>query len=127
MSTPEIDYPPLSPYKTGLAGKCPRCGSGRLFIGYFDVAERCSSCGLDYSFADGGNGPDSLVILLVAFVVMGLALSTEVNFNPPLWLHFLIWVPLVIVLTPLVLRSMKGLLVALLYKNRGARSLGDKK
>ena len=25
-------YPDLSPIKTGVAGKCPRCGRGRLVI-----------------------------------------------------------------------------------------------
>lgn len=120
-------YPPISPFKAGLTLKCPRCGTGRLFSGYFDVAKGCSNCGLDYAFAEGGNGPDSLVILVVAFIVMGLALYTEVTFNPPLALHFLMWVPLVLVLTPLVLRAMKGLLIALQYKGKTGQNVSGKK
>ena len=47
-------YPNLSPLTTGLAGKCPRCGRGKLFDGYLSVATSCQSCGLSYSFADSG-------------------------------------------------------------------------
>ena len=52
----DVYFPDLSPFKTGLAGKCPRCGRGKLFNGYLTVADRCSSCGLSYAFADGGDG-----------------------------------------------------------------------
>jgi uncharacterized protein (DUF983 family) len=126
MSEDKALYPPVSAVKAGLSGKCPRCGTGRLFNGYFNIAKGCSNCGLDYSFAEGGNGPDSLVILVVAFIVMGLALYTEVNFNPPLWLHFLMWIPLVLILTPIVLRSMKGLLIGLQYKNKTVHAVSEK-
>lgn len=27
--------------------RCPKCGEGRLFSGWFAMAERCGSCGLD--------------------------------------------------------------------------------
>ena len=40
-------YPDLSPIKTGLAGKCPRCGRGKLFAGYLTVAptlHRLAAC-----------------------------------------------------------------------------------
>jgi len=43
-------YPDLSPIKAGLAGKCPRCGRGRLFAGYLGVAESCSPEGRMSSF-----------------------------------------------------------------------------
>jgi uncharacterized protein (DUF983 family) len=120
-------YPPVNPLKVGPAGKCPRCATGRLFKGYITPAKACSNCGLDYSFADSANGTDSLVILLVSFIVMGLALYTEVNFDPPLWLHFLIWIPLVIILTLVVLRAAKGILIAMHYQNRQTSNPSDKK
>ena len=45
-------YPPLSPLKTGLRARCPRCGEGPVFKGYLSLRESCPKCGLDYSFAD---------------------------------------------------------------------------
>jgi uncharacterized protein (DUF983 family) len=120
-------YPPVDPIRTGIAAKCPRCGTGRLFTGYINTAKGCSNCGLDYAFADSGDGPAAFVILIVGFIVVGSALYTEVNFNPPLWLHFLLWVPAVIILSLMVLRWMKGILIALQYKNKAAQGKLDQR
>ena len=120
-------YSPVDPVKAGLAGKCPRCGSGKLFASYLKTAKSCTNCGLDYSFIDAGDGPAVFVILIIGFIVVGLALYTEVNFNPPLWLHFLLWIPLTLVLSLFLLKWMKGLLIALQYKNRAAEGQLDKR
>ena len=36
-----------SPYSTGLAGRCPRCGEGALFDGFLKLKPSCNACGLD--------------------------------------------------------------------------------
>jgi uncharacterized protein (DUF983 family) len=92
-------YPPIEPIAAGLKGRCPRCGKGRLFSGLLSIAPDCDECGLVYSFADAGDGPAVFVILIIGFIVVGLALWTEVSFNPPLWLHFMLWIPLTLVLS----------------------------
>lgn len=104
----------------GILGRCPRCGRGRLFDGYLTPARACSSCGLDYGFADSGDGPAVFVIMIVGFLVVGLALWLEVAHGPPLWLHFLLWVPLAVILGLAALRVAKGLLIAFQYRNRAA-------
>lgn len=113
-------YPPVDPVRSGIAGRCPRCGEGRLFSGFLTVAPRCNACGLDYSFADSGDGPAAFVILIIGFIVVGLALWMEVNVGPPLWVHFILWVPLAIVLSLAAMRAMKGILINLQYRNRAA-------
>nr|WP_262299774.1 DUF983 domain-containing protein [Microvirga sp. HBU67692] len=47
---------------TGLRGRCPRCGRGRLFQGFPQLRPRCEVCGLDYAFADPADGPAFLAI-----------------------------------------------------------------
>lgn len=32
----------------GVRRKCPRCGSGRVFRGWFEMVERCPRCGLRF-------------------------------------------------------------------------------
>ena len=113
------DAPSLaSTLAAGLAGRCPACGRGKLFSGYLNLAPRCNVCGLDYSFAEAGDGPAVFVILLTGFVVVGAALFVEMAYAPPYWLHALIWGPLAILLPLLLLRSFKGVLVALQYKHK---------
>ena len=114
----EADYPPQSPYATGLAGRCPRCGRGRLFAGFISPAPRCAVCGLDLKFADAGDGPAVFVTLLAGFLVLGLALWTEVTFEPPIWVHLVIFLPLTLVVCLGLLRPLKGVLIALQYRNK---------
>ena len=110
-------YPPIDPFSAGLRGCCPRCGQGKLFDGLLKVRPACSNCGLDYSFADSGDGPVVFVLFIVGFLVVGAALWTDIHYNPPLWVHFMLWIPLVIVLGLWLTRLAKGLLISLQYRN----------
>lgn len=119
-------WPPVEPTGAGLKGRCPRCGEGRLFSGFLTVAPRCGVCRLDYGFADAGDGPAVFVILIIGFIVVGLALWAEVSFGPPLWLHFLLWIPLTLALCLTALRLIKGVLITLQYANKAAEGRIDR-
>jgi uncharacterized protein (DUF983 family) len=108
------------PIGRGLHGRCPRCGQGKLFRGFLVLRPRCESCGLDFGFADAGDGPAVFVILIGGFVVVFAALLTEVLYQPPLWLHAVLWLPLILIVTLLPLRLIKGLLIALQFHHRAA-------
>jgi uncharacterized protein (DUF983 family) len=113
-------WAPVEPIQAGLKGRCPRCGEGKLFSGFLSVGRECSNCRLDYSFADAGDGPAVFVILIVGFTVVGSALWMEVTLAPPLWVHFVLWIPLAIVLSLAALRLLKGVLITLQYANKAA-------
>lgn len=102
----------------GLAGLCPACGNGKLFAGYLTLAPRCRACGLDYDFAAAGDGPAVFVILVAGFIVVGLALVVEILYAPPYWLHAVLWGSLAILLPLLLLRSFKGVLIALQFRHK---------
>jgi uncharacterized protein (DUF983 family) len=102
----------------GITGRCPSCHRGKLFAGYLTIAPRCDVCGLDYDFADSGDGPAVFVILITGFIIVGLALLVEVIYRPPYWLHALLWGSLAIVLPLLLLRSFKGVLIALQFRHK---------
>ena len=55
---------------------------------------------------------------LVGFVVAGAALVVEIAYSPPIWVHVVLWGPLVLVLCLGLLRPLKGVLVALQYVHR---------
>jgi uncharacterized protein (DUF983 family) len=106
------------PLGAALLGKCPRCGEGKLFDGFLTLAPGCDQCGLDYKFADSGDGPAVFVILLAGFLVLGLALWVELTYEPPFWLHLVIFLPLTIAVCLGLLRPLKGLMVAAQYHHR---------
>src|SRR5712691_5900063 len=108
------------PVLRGLRCRCPGCGEGRLFDGFLTLKPRCEHCGLDYAFIDSGDGPAVFVIFFAGFVVVFAALLVEVLYQPPFWVHALLWAPLILVTTLAPLRPMKGLLIALQYHHKAA-------
>jgi uncharacterized protein (DUF983 family) len=120
------EYAPQSPYATGLSGRCPRCGEGKMFNGFLSIAPRCEACGLDLKFADAGDGPAFFVMLIAGFILMGLALYVQLAYEPPVWLLMLIFTPLTLGLCIGMLRPLKGLLVALQYHNKAEQGRLEK-
>ncbi len=108
----------------GLRGRCPRCHRGRLFSGFLKVADRCPACGLDLSGHDAGDGPAVAAIFILGFGVTGLAGLVEYLYAPPMWLHALLWLPLIAFGTVGLLQPLKGLTVALQYRFRAVDEPG---
>lgn len=108
----------VSPFRAGLAGRCPRCGQGPLFEGFLAVRPTCEVCGLDLRAQDSGDGPVALIVLVVGFLVVGAALLVEVVYEWPVWLHLLVWLPLAAGLCLVLLRPLKATLIALQYRHR---------
>jgi uncharacterized protein (DUF983 family) len=104
--------------RAGLGCACPRCGKGKLFRGFLTLAPHCEVCGLDYGFADAGDGPAVFIMFFAGFIVVGAALVTEVLYHPPYWVHAVLWLPLILIVTLGPLRPMKGLMIALQYYHK---------
>lgn len=116
--TVDMERPPVPVLSAGLCCRCPRCGEGRLFAHFVELAKACDHCGLDYRFADAGDGPAVFVIMVVGFLMVGAALAAEIVYEPPLWVHAVLWGPLALALALGVLRPLKALLIALQYKHK---------
>ena len=119
------DYPPQSPYAAGMGGRCPRCGDGKLFKGFLAVAPSCDLCGLDYGFADSGDGPAVFVMLIAGFIVVGGALWFDFTYEPPMWVHLVVTLPLGALVCLAILRPLKGVLIALQYRNKAEQGRLD--
>ena len=109
----------------GLSCACPRCGRGKLFKGFLTLRPNCEVCGLGYAFADSGDGPAVFIILIAGFIVVGAALVTEALYQPPFWVHALLWLPLILLVTLGPLRPMKGLMIAAQIRNKAAQHRRD--
>ena len=115
-----------APIPTGLRGRCPRCGEGHLFKGFLSVRPSCEVCGLDYSRLDSADGPAFFVMSIVGIVVVGLALWLEIAYEPPIWVHALVAGSLSIGLSLLLVRPLKGLLIALQFSNKAEEGRFEK-
>jgi uncharacterized protein (DUF983 family) len=117
----------VSPFKAGLTCSCPRCGEGKLFSGYLNLSPRCEVCGLDYSFADSGDGPAVFVILAGGLVAVLAVLAVELIWRPSYWVHAAVGIPVVLIATLLPLRVLKSLLIALQFHHKAAEARLDER
>lgn len=120
----ELSVPPV---RAGLTCSCPRCGKGKLFAGYLTLAPRCDVCGLDYSFADSGDGPAVFVILLGGLAAVLAVLVVELVWRPSYWVHAAVGIPAVLLATLVPLRFLKSLLIALQFHHKAAEARTDRK
>lgn len=108
----------INPLVAGALARCPRCGGGRLFRNGLMLRPGCSECGLDYRFIDTGDGPAVFAILILGFVVLGAALFVEFSYEPPVWVHAMLWGLITPLLAFLLLRFLKAILIALQWVNK---------
>jgi len=59
-------------------------------------------------------------------VIAGGALLVEIAYSPPMWVHVVLWGPLVLILCLGLLRPLKGVLVAQQYVHRAAEGRIDR-
>ena len=111
-------YPNLSPLRTGLACRCPRCGRGKLFNGLLTLAEACPVCQLDYRKADSGDGPAVFLIFILGALAVGLLFVFQFVLELPEWLTWLLLITLVLGGALALLRPAKAIMIALQYKHR---------
>ena len=113
------------PLLAGLAGRCPNCGDGHLFEGFLTVSPACEACGFDLAKADSGDGPAVFVILIAGFIVAFSALFTEIAYRPPIWLHLVLWIPATFIVSLLLLRPLKGVMLASQFMNKASEAKRD--
>lgn len=111
------ELPAVSPVRAAFGCRCPRCGTGRLYAGLLNVRPACEVCGLDLSAQDAGDGPAVFVIFFLGLIVVGLAGLVEIRFSPPIWVHLVLWTPLILGGAVAMLRPLKAGLIALQYRH----------
>jgi uncharacterized protein (DUF983 family) len=97
----------------GALGRCPSCGVGRLFQGYLRVVDRCAACGEELHHHRADDAPPYFTILIVGHIIVGLVMSVEMLWSPPIWVHLLLWMPLTLGLALGLLRPIKGIIVGM--------------
>ena len=120
---------PLPPMPTallrGLRGRCPACGQGRIFRGYLRVVDACAVCAAPLGSVRADDAPPYFTIFIVGHVVVLGMVMVENRYQPPLWVHAAIWLPLTLVLSLVLLRPIKGATVGLMMKIGLMKSAAD--
>ena len=102
-----------SPIADGIKGRCPDCGSGSLFSGFLKYAPSCAACGKDFKSEDAGDGPAVFVIFIAGFFIVPLALVFQLALDAPVWLTMIVWGPIILISSILLLRPLRGIMLTL--------------
>lgn len=112
----------LPPVQTGLSGRCPECGEGRLFKSFLSFVDNCAACGADFTDEDAGDGPAVFVIFAIGIFIIPIALGFHMALTPPPFVTFIIWTPIIIGVSLWLLRKMRGVLFNIAWQ-RSAREV----
>lgn len=78
----------------------------------------CPVCALAFGGSDTGDAGAVGVIMVLGAIVIALAFWVEFRFNPPLWVHAILWPAVTIPLSILITRPVKAALVAAQFRTR---------
>jgi uncharacterized protein (DUF983 family) len=98
---------------------CPQCGASGVFAAPARFAARCRGCGLDLAAHE--LSPRSLYPVIAPLVVILVlaALKLDDTLHPPLWVHALVWPPVVVVTVLGALRLARFAWLACAIASRG--------
>ena len=96
----------------GATGHCPACGNGKLFNGYLRVADECSACHAPVGRIRADDAPPYFTIFLAGHVLLPGVFLVERYWRPEMWVHMAIWLPAFAIVCTLLLRPVKGMVVA---------------
>lgn len=108
----------MPPVQTGLSGRCPECGEGRLFKSMLGFTESCSACAADFSDEDAGDGPAVFVIFIIGIFIIPMALAFHMILNPPLVVTFVLWGLIIIGVSLWLLRLMRGVMFNIAWQRK---------
>ena len=96
-----------------------------MFASYLRLEERCDVCALNLGELNAADGPAFFAMSFVGILIGFAALIVEVAYQPPVWVHAVIWLPLIVILCLGLLRPIKGVMVALQYRHRAAEARNE--
>ncbi|WP_426957321.1 DUF983 domain-containing protein [Muricoccus radiodurans] len=95
----------------GLRNRCPACGEGRVFRGFLSVVPECAVCHAPLGRLRADDAPPYIVLFLTGHLLLPPIFWVERAYQPPMWLHMTVWLPLFAVVCTLLLRPVKGAVV----------------
>ena len=96
--------------------RCPRCQKGKLFAGLLGIVDACSDCGLPLREHEQGDGPAFFGIVIIGTLASIFATIIEIKYEPPYWLHAVLWIPFIVIGSLVSLRYGKAMIVHMQYK-----------
>ena len=102
----------------GLRGLCPACGDGAVFSGYLAVSPACNRCGEALHHHRADDAPAWATMLVIGHLMIPLIFAVRTVPGLPVLFHSLFWPLVAGALCVLLLRPVKGAIVAWQWAQR---------
>lgn len=106
-------------WKAAFLAKCPVCGNGKIFVGVIKLKTNCPTCNEQLDKYETADGPAFFAICIVGTIIGIMAALYEVFYHPPFYMHMLLWLPLTMAFSFIIIRITKTLMIAHQYKLHG--------
>lgn len=103
-------------WKAAFFCKCPACGKGKLLKSILKFHDNCENCGIELSKYETADGPAFFGITIVGTLLGIAAAVVEIVYEPEVWVHFALWIPLTFICSITIMRVTKGLMAAHQYE-----------
>lgn len=108
---------PVSISKATFLLRCPACGRGSLFRKFLTIHDTCPSCAFNLKQHDSADGPAYVSMFVILVLIVPLVFIIERAYEPPIWLHMLIWIPAIIIGSLICLLFSKAFFIAAQYRH----------
>ncbi len=82
------------------------------------MVETCAHCGEALHHHRADDAPPYFTMLIVGHIVIGLLLTVEMTYHPETWVHMVLWGPVTLLLSLLLLPRIKGALIGVQWAGR---------
>lgn len=104
--------------KHGFFGRCPHCGSGKLFKSFLRPVDHCAACGEDMTHQRADDLPAYLVVLIMGHVAVGGYMMVDQVTTLSVWAHLALWVPASLLAAGIMIQPIKGAVIGLQWAQR---------
>lgn len=109
-------------WKSFFCWRCPACEKGKLFKKFLSLTELCPYCGLPLSHYDIADGPSYFTMFILCTVTVPLVLMLEYYFEPPYWVHMVVWPLFLLGFSYGLLKGLRSVFVTLHYQHQHEHS-----
>lgn len=102
----------------GALHKCPSCGVGNIYLSYLKIANSCPNCHEELHHHRADDAPPYFTIFIVGHIIVAGILLLEKAIHPTALTHVVVWIPLTLILSLVMLPRIKGMLVGLQWALR---------
>lgn len=75
----------------GVCRRCPRCGESGLMVAYLKATPACAGCGESFAGIRTDDFAPWLSILVIGHLLVPAVISVERLWEPPFWVHLLVF------------------------------------